>query len=71
MTNVSYNLDAGFLLGTTHTYAGCTKYQKVQQGKKLVDTVAPGSYTNQPGCVGTVYVIFHAEVGVPDPNFGP
>jgi hypothetical protein len=45
----------------------------VQVGRKLVPTVAPGQYYNAgPFPAGTqVYVIAHAVVGMPDPNFGP
>ncbi len=69
---VTYNINAGILLSETHVYSGCTKYKKVQVGNKLVDTVAPGQYTNGgiAGCAGG-FAIAHAVVGIPDPNFGP
>jgi hypothetical protein len=63
---VTYDIFQGFLLGDTHVYSGCTKYPKI--GPKF--TVAPGQYTNT-GCATNAWVIVHALVGIPDPNFGP
>jgi hypothetical protein len=69
---VTYNVAAPYLLKETHVYAGTTMFPKVKVGKKLADTVAPGQYTNNsPFLGGPVYVIAHAVVGIPDPNFGP
>jgi hypothetical protein len=68
---VTYNVAAPFSLKETHVYAGYDKYQKVVQGKKTSFTVAPGQYTNVGNFTGNVYVIAHAVVGIPDPNFGP
>ncbi|WP_162197686.1 hypothetical protein [Methanosarcina mazei] len=40
--------------------------------KKGNPTVAPGAYSNaSPFDDRDVYVIAHAVVGIPDPNFGP
>jgi hypothetical protein len=69
---VTYSLFPFNKLDETHVYAGITKFPQVKQGKKLVDTVAPGQYYNSsPFSNGSVYVIAQAEVGIPDPNFGP
>jgi hypothetical protein len=59
------------MIEETHVYAGYDMYPKMKVGKKLVDTVAPGAYYNTGGFTGQVYVIAHAVVGMPDPNFGP
>jgi hypothetical protein len=72
---VTYNMVSPYILDETHVYAGKTMFPQVKQGKKLVDTVAPGQYYNNSPFTGTplpqVYVIAHAVVGIPDPNFGP
>jgi hypothetical protein len=69
---VTYNVAAPYILKETHVYAGTTMFPKVKVGKKWVTTVAPGQYTNNsPFLGGPVYVIAHAVVGIPDPNFGP
>jgi hypothetical protein len=69
---VNYNVAFPYSLEETHVYAGTTKFPQVKQGKKTVSTVAPGQYYNaSPFGGGTVYVIAHAIVGIPDPNFGP
>ena len=66
---VTYNVDPPYLLDETHVYAGYTPYPKDNKGKY---TVAPGQYTNNSPFNGSqVYVIAHAVVGIPDPNFGP
>jgi hypothetical protein len=69
---VNYNVAFPYSLEETHAYAGTTKFPQVKQGKKTVSTVAPGQYYNaSPFGGGTVYVIAHAVVGIPDPSFGP
>jgi len=68
---VTYYLDSPFILEETHVYIGCTQFPQVLRGKKLVDTVAPGSYYIDCECEGDKYVIAHAVVGIPDPEFGP
>jgi hypothetical protein len=69
---VNYNVAFPYALEETHVYAGTTMFPQVKQGKKWVSTVAPGQYYNaSPFGGGTVYVIAHAVVGIPDPNFGP
>jgi hypothetical protein len=69
---VTYNVGSPYLLEETHVYAGTTMFPKVKQGKNTVFTVAPGLYTNNGPFDGSqVYVIAHAVVGIPDPNFGP
>jgi hypothetical protein len=67
---VTYNVGAPYLLEETHVYAGYDKFPKDKKGKL---TVAPGAYSNFSPFDGTreVYVIAHAVVGIPDPNFGP
>ena len=72
VVTVTYNVAAPYSLEGTHVYAGTTQFPQVKQGKKTVSTVAPGRYYNaSPFGGGTVYVIAHAKVGIPDPNFGP
>lgn len=69
---VTYNLDASFILMETHVYAGYSKFPQVSRGRILVYTVAPGQYKNDNPFDGSeVYVIAHAVVGIPDPDFGP
>lgn len=70
---VTFNLGDEFLLDETHVYVGTGKYPTVKQGKKLVETVAPGQFTNTETFTNgtSVWVIAHAVVGIPDPNFGP
>jgi hypothetical protein len=66
---VTYNVGAPFILDETHVYAGTTKFPLDRRGRP---TVAPGSYYNRsPFGGGRVYVIAHAVVGLPDPDFGP
>ncbi len=68
--SVDYNVIMPYSLEETHVYAGTTMFPQVKQGKQTVDTVAPGQYYNNGGFTGSVYVIAHAVVGIPDPNFG-
>lgn len=69
---VTYNVAFPLTLEETHVYAGTTMFPQVQRGKKTNDTVAPGQYYNAgPFDGGQVYVIAHAVVGIPDPDFGP
>jgi hypothetical protein len=69
---VTYNMASGYLLKETHVYAGCTQFPLVKQGNQWVSTVAPGKYYNaSPVACTKAYVIAHAKVGIPDPNFGP
>ncbi len=66
---VTYNMLSPYSLKETHVYVGATQFPKDKQGR---NTVAPGQYTNgSPFGGGQVYVIAHAVVGLPDPNFGP
>ncbi|MDW7658764.1 MAG: hypothetical protein SCM11_16470 [Bacillota bacterium] len=69
--DVTYNMSAPYMVEETHVYAGYEMFPKLKVGKKLVDTVAPGAYYNEGGFEDQVYVIAHAVVGMPDPNFGP
>lgn len=64
---VTYNVSSPYIVKETHVYAGYTKFPKI--GTKY--TVAPGAYTNNGPFSGPIYVIAHAVVGLPDPNFGP
>lgn len=69
VVTVTYNVEAPYILDETHVYAGYDKFPKDRRGR---NTVAPGQYTNSSPFDGSqVYVIAHAVVGVPDPNFGP
>jgi hypothetical protein len=69
---VSIDIDDDYLLEETHVYAGTPMFPQVQQGKKTVSTVAPGQYYIETGLDGdSIYVIVHAVVGIPDPDFGP
>jgi hypothetical protein len=68
---VTYNVGAAFELVETHVYAGVDMFPKMRNGRF---TVAPGQYTNNSpfkSNIKDVYVIAHAVVGLPDPNFGP
>jgi hypothetical protein len=66
---VTYNVGAPYLLEETHVYAGYDMFPKDRKG---IPTVAPGVYSNASPFDGRdVYVIAHAVVGIPDPNFGP
>lgn len=60
-----YSVSSPHIIKETHFYAGTTPFPKF--GKSY--TVAPGQYTNKGPFSGTVYVIAHAKVGIPDPNF--
>ncbi len=66
---VNFELDPMFVK-ETHVYAGKDKYPVVKVGRRFVETVAPGQYYIEPTLTGNIHVIFHAVVGVPDPNFG-
>lgn len=68
---VQYNVGVPYLLDETHVYAD---YGMFPLNKKGNPTVAPGSYYNASpfdGYGSEVYVIAHAVVGIPDPDFGP
>ncbi|PKP59432.1 MAG: hypothetical protein CVT89_01265, partial [Candidatus Altiarchaeales archaeon HGW-Altiarchaeales-2] len=69
---VEYNVEFPYSLEETHVYAGCDMFPKMKVGKRWVDTVAPGQYYNNCpyGSCSQVYVIAHAVVGIPDPDFG-
>ena len=70
--SVTYNVEAPYILDETHVYAGTTEFPQQARGRRTVDTVAPGQYYNDSPFDGSeVYVIAHAVVGYPDPNFGP
>jgi hypothetical protein len=65
---VTYNVDAPYILDKTHVYADYGMFPLF----KFKETVAPGQYYNASPFDGSqVYVIAHAVVGMPDPNFGP
>ncbi len=69
---VTYNIDAPFMLDEAHVYVGYDMFPQMQQGRRTVSTVAPGQYYNDGPFDGSaIYVIAHAVVGIPDPNFGP
>jgi hypothetical protein len=61
---VTYNVELPYSLDETHVYAG---YDPIPPGG-----IAPGLYQNYGPFDGSdVYVIAHAVVGLPDPDFGP
>ena len=65
----TFNMDPGYLLGSTAVYADYGKFPMLRNGRP---TVAPGQYYNASPFDGSlVHVIAHANVGMPDPNFGP
>ena len=69
---VDFNVDFPYSLEETHVYAGYDMFPQQQRGRNTVDTVAPGQYYNDGPFDGSkVYVIAHAVVGMPDPDFGP
>lgn len=65
---VTYDVNSPNSLEETHVYADETPFPLDKKGKQ---TVAPGAYTNNGPFDGEIYVIAHAVVGIPDPNFGP
>jgi hypothetical protein len=66
---VTYDVNTLYLLDETHVYAD---YGMFPVGKRGALTVAPGKYYNASPFDGSeVYVIAHAVVGIPDPDFGP
>jgi hypothetical protein len=66
---VTYNVVSPYTLEETHVYAGYDMFPTNRQGR---ETVAPGQYTNNSPFDGSqIYVIAHAVVGIPDPDFGP
>ena len=71
---VTFNVDAPYTLESTAVYAGYDMFPQQELGRsgRTRDTVAPGQYYNDGPFDGSeVYVIAHAVVGMPDPNFGP
>jgi hypothetical protein len=54
-----YNIDAGYSVDETHSYAGKNMYPTDKKGKP---TVAPGQYTIGENLSGEIYVIAHAVV---------
>jgi hypothetical protein len=66
---VEFNIFDGYLLGTTAVYADYDLFPNLRNGNP---TVAPGQYYNASPFDGSViHVIAHANVGYPDPDFGP
>jgi hypothetical protein len=71
---VQYIMHNGYVMNEAHIYVGCEMYPEIQQGKKTLQTVAPGQYTfvnnkleNSTGITvnftdvsGEVYIIVHA-----------
>ena len=66
ITSIVYTPVAGVTFPSTNTYSGSDKYPK-QAGKF---TTAPGQYSLHTSKTFT-WVIAHARVLYPDPNFGP
>ncbi|HMA60064.1 MAG TPA: hypothetical protein VKN64_07205, partial [Halanaerobiales bacterium] len=69
--NVKFNLDWPYEIEEYHIYAGKDMFPQQTRGKKTIDTVAPGQYYIEDDLSGEIYVIVHAVVKMPDPNFGP
>ena len=69
--SVEFNLEAPNLRVESHVYAGSTEFPQQRRGRRTVNTVAPGQYYIEDGLSGEIYVIVHAVVAYPDPNFGP
>jgi hypothetical protein len=66
---VTFHAADGFQLEDTAVYAGLEPFPRLRNGRF---TVAPGQYRNQGPFNGEdIYVIAHAVVLYPDPNFGP
>lgn len=60
----TYNVDSPYLLKETHFYAGYEMFPSYY--------ASPGQYENYSPFDGSkVYVIAHAVIGIPDPDFGP
>ncbi|NER15849.1 hypothetical protein [Spongiivirga citrea] len=57
--NVTYNIDNGYMVDETHTYAGYDMFPTTKKGKA---TVAPGKYTIEENLSGEIFVIAHAVV---------
>jgi hypothetical protein len=66
VTNIVYTPIAGVTFESTNTYSGTDPYPKL--GKKY--TTAPGQYSLHTSKT-SAWVIAHAKVLYPDPNFGP
>jgi len=66
---VTYNLSSPYyILQETHVYVDTSPFPFNASGP----TTAPGQYYNASPFDGEpVYVIAHAVVGIPDPDFGP
>jgi hypothetical protein len=66
---VTFNVDGEYDVPETHVYADTEMFPTTPQGSP---TTAPGRYYNASPFSGEdVYVIAHAVVGYPDPDFGP
>jgi hypothetical protein len=64
-----FKVDPGLLLdGAGAVYAGKDPFPKLRTGAY---TTAPGQYRIQSPLSGDIHVIAHANVGIPDPDFGP
>jgi hypothetical protein len=65
---VTYNVAFPYIIKETHVYVDTGMFPQLD-GK---NTTAPGQYYNASPFGGQlVYVIAHAVVGIPDPDFGP
>lgn len=63
-----FDIDPGYLVDDEAVYAGADPFPKLRKGGY---TTAPGQYTVMEPLSGDIYVIAHANVGIPDPDFGP
>ena len=65
---VNLVLKDGYSYSKYDVYAGSDMFPTLRNGRK---TVAPGQYSIAKNLSGDIYVIVHADVKIPDPNFGP
>jgi hypothetical protein len=66
---VDFDVDPPYLLEETHVYVDYGMFPLDRRGDP---TISPGQYYNASPFDGSqVYVIAHAVVGMPDPDFGP
>ncbi|MCC5908260.1 MAG: hypothetical protein JJU13_18740 [Balneolaceae bacterium] len=69
--SATFEMNPGTTITESHVYAGKTMFPQQQQGRRTVNTTAPGQYYISNDLNGDIYVIAHGKVGLPDPNFGP
>ena len=65
-----FNVDDGFASEGAAVYADEAMFP-VTPGRRGGPTTAPGQYYVAEDLDGTIHVIAHVNVGIPDPDFGP